>query len=534
MYKKTTDRQILLSEFNCPMGLTLDPNNRWVKKTALIPWNKIEECYAALFPGKNGVVAKPVRMALGALIIQKTLNCSDREVVEQIRENPYLQFFIGLTEYTYTAPFVPSLLVEFRKRLNSTILADINEIIISVSKPDDPQPPSPPTSPTSPRSDSQSDSDSVESVEGVAGANGTESSSQSFSRHEENRGTLILDATCAPQKIAYPQDVRLLNAAREKAEQLIRKLSKVLGQNTPRMYSRKAHQDWLSYARSRKHTRKKLREAKRRQLNYIRRNLRYIDELLQIAQKMQIEQTAQATQAVQSETLLCEKQRRLLETIRTVYAQQLEMYRENKRKVADRIVSLDQPYIRPIVRGKAKAPVEFGVKFDLSVAGGVCRVEHLSFDAYNESSVLVQAVERYREREGHYPSRVLADKIYRNRTNLRYCKEHGIRLSGPALGRPKKDAERDRKQEYLDNTDRIEVERQFSVCKGSFGLGLITTRLAETTFSSILLSIIAMNVDKMAKAILPAHFDEIIFGEVIWIPQGKIRGLFDVFSELAA
>lgn len=189
----------------------------------------------------------------------------------------------------------------------------------------------------------------------------------------------------------------------------------------------------------------------------------------------------------------------------------------------------------PIVRGKAKAPVEFGVKFDLSVAGGVCRVEHLSFDAYNESSVLVQAVERYREREGHYPpSRVLADKIYRNRTNLRYCKEHGIRLSGPALGRPKKDAERDRKQEYPDNTDRIEVERQFSVCKGSFGLGLITTRLAETTFSSILLSIIAMNVDKMAKAILSAHFDEIIFGEVIWIPQGEIRGLFDDFSELAA
>lgn len=532
MYKKTTDRQILLSEFNCPMGLTLDPNNRWVKKAALIPWNKIEECYASLFPGKNGVVAKPVRMALGALIIQKTLNCSDREVIEQIKENPYLQFFIGLTEYTNSAPFVPSLLVEFRKRLNSSILADINEMIISASKPDDPQPPSPPTSPSSSRSDSQSDSERVESVEDDdSGANRTESPSQSSSRDEENKGTLILDATCAPQKIAYPQDVRLLNAAREKAEHLIRKLSKELGENTPRMYSRKAHQDWLSYARSRKHTRKKLREAKRKQLNYIRRNLRYIGELLQTALKAQIEQTAEA---VQPETLLCEKQRRLLETIRTVYAQQLEMYRENKRKVADRIVSLDQPYIRPIVRGKAKAPVEFGVKFDLSVADGVCRVEHMSFDAYNESSVLVQAVERYKEREGHYPSRVLADKIYRTRANLQYCKEHDIRLSGPALGRPKKDAERDRKQEYQDNTDRIEVERQFSVCKGSFGLGLITTRLAETTFSSILLSIIAMNVDKIAKAILSAHFGEILFGEVIWVPQWEIKGLFDDFSKLAA
>ena len=529
MYKKTTDRQMLLSDFNCPMGLTLDPENRWVKKAALIPWNKIEERYAALFPGKNGVVAKPVRMALGALLIQKTLNCSDREVIEQIKENPYLQFFIGLTEYAYSAPFVPSLLVEFRKRLTPALLTDINEMIISASKqgdPSDSQPPVSPASPsssTSPCSEAHSDSDSAESAESAESANSTSSqSSPLHPLHEENNGTLILDATCAPQKIAYPQDVRLLNTAREKAEQLIRKLSKALGLHLPRMYSRKAHQDWLSYARSRKHTRKKLREAKRRQLNYIRRNLRYIDELLQTAQ------------TVQSETLLSEKQRQLLETIRTVYAQQLEMYRENKRKVADRIVSLDQPYIRPIVRGKAKAPVEFGVKFDLSVTDGVCRVERMSFDAYNESSVLIQAVERYKEREGHYPSRVLADKIYRNRTNLQYCKERGIRLSGPALGRPKKDAERDRKQEYQDNTDRIEVERQFSVCKGSFGLGLITTRRAETTLSSVLLSIIALNVDKMAKVILSAHFGAIVFGEDIWVPQRRIRGLFGDFSERAA
>ena len=523
MYKKTTDRQILLSEFNCPMGLTLDSDNRWVKKAALIPWNKIEERYAKLFPGKNGVVAKPVRMALGALLIQKTLNCSDREVVEQIRENPYLQFFIGLTEYTYTAPFVPSLLVEFRKRLNSTILADINEMIISASKPDEPQPPSPPTQPSPPSSESDSDSDSVS-----INVSAADSSRNEGNEDTANEGTLILDATCAPQKIAYPQDVRLLNTAREKAEHLVRKLYKALGQNTPRMYPRKAHKDWLSYARSRRHTRKKLREAKRRQLNYIRRNLRYIDELFQSVQTVQSEQT------VRAETLLSEKQLQMLETIRTVYAQQLEMYKENKRKVADRIVSLEQPYIRPIVRGKAKAPVEFGVKFDLSVTNGFCRVEYMSFNAYNESSVLVQAVERYKEREGHYPVRILADKIYRNRANLQYCKERGIRLSGPALGRPRKDAERDRKQEYKDNTDRIEVERQFSVCKGSFVLGLITTRLAETTFSSVLLSIIAMNIDKMAKAILSANFGLVVFREVIWVPQKEFRGLFGDFSLLAA
>ena len=106
-----------------------------------------------------------------------------------------------------------------------------------------------------------------------------------------------------------------------------------------------------------------------------------------------------------------------------------------------RIVSISQPYIRPIVRGKAVAPVEFGAKMDLSLdEKGMARIEKMSFDAYNESDVLIAAAERYFERTGHYPERILADKIYRNRNNLAYCREHRIRLSGPSLGRPKKNA----------------------------------------------------------------------------------------------
>lgn len=102
-------------------------------------------------------------------------------------------------------------------------------------------------------------------------------------------------------------------------------------------------------------------------------------------------------------------------------------------------MSISQPYIRPIVMGKAAAPVEFGAKLDLSIdEKGMARLERLSFDAYNESDVLIDAIERYKERTGHYPQRVLADKIYRNRENLSFCRQHGIRLSGPALGRPVK------------------------------------------------------------------------------------------------
>lgn len=113
------------------------------------------------------------------------------------------------------------------------------------------------------------------------------------------------------------------------------------------------------------------------------------------------------------------------------------MYDNHVHSVPDRIVSISQPYIRPIVRGKATAPAEFGAKLDLSLdEDGRARIEKLSFDAYNESDVLITAVQRYFGRNGHYPERVLADKIYRNRANLGFCKDRGIRISGSSLGRP--------------------------------------------------------------------------------------------------
>lgn len=139
------------------------------------------------------------------------------------------------------------------------------------------------------------------------------------------------------------------------------------------------------------------------------------------------------------------------------------MYGQQTHSVEDRIVSLSRPFIRPIVRGKAGKPVESGAKLDISVLDGWTRLEVLSFDAYNEALNLKDMAERYKTRTGRYPSRILADKIYRSRNNLAFCKLHHIRLSGPALGRPKKDKICDKKQDYCDECERVEVERRFSL-----------------------------------------------------------------------
>ena len=186
-------------------------------------------------------------------------------------------------------------------------------------------------------------------------------------------------------------------------------------------------------------------------------------------------------------------------TIQTIYTQQKEMHDNHTHSVKDRIVSLSQPWLRPIVRGKAKAKVEFGVKLDISVCDGWTRLERHSFDAYNESTGLQDMIERYKERTGYYPERVLADKIYRNRDNLKYCKQHNIRLSGPALGRPKKDAEIDKKQNYMDECERVEVERKFSLAKRKCGMGMIVTRLKETTCHSIAMSVLLLNLRRIEK-----------------------------------
>ena len=168
----------------------------------------------------------------------------------------------------------------------------------------------------------------------------------------------------------------------------------------------------------------KIRRKLRYQLNCIHRNLRNIDKYL----------NAYGDDGLRT----VEKAR--LRDIRTFYAQQKEMLDKHTHTVKDRIVSLSQPWVRPIVRGKAKTPTEFGAKISISVVDGYTFIDRISFDAYNEAEgkEFERVVEEYRRRFGCYPQRILADKLYRSWPNRNFCKQHGIRMSGSRLGRPGK------------------------------------------------------------------------------------------------
>ena len=449
--------QISLADFKQPVGMNLKEDNRWVKKAQTIPWLEIEHRYAALFTNRKGNVAKPLRLALGACIIQAEYGYSDEETALQIQENPYLQYFCGYPGYDdEKLPFDPSLMVYFRKRLTPEVLGEINEMILRDAKA---------------RQSKEIKSEDHDDSDHDSGQDG-------------NSGTMIVDATCAPSNIRYPQDVSLLNEARENAEKLLDVLHDPTDGKKPRTYRKRARKDYLKYTRCRKHTAKMTRKAIGKQLAYLRRDLDAIDGKLSLGKS------------------LTTRQMERLDTICTIYEQPQYMYDNHTHSVPDRIVSVSQPFVRPIVRGKAGKPVEFGAKLDISVVDGWTRLECCSFDAYNEAGNLQAMVERFRAREGHYPSRILADKIYRNRENLSYCKERGIRLSGPALGRPRKGDIRDKAQDYLDECKRVEVERRFSLAKRKCGMGLVTAKLQETAAHVIAMSVLVLNLRKIQYALL--------------------------------
>ena len=423
----------------------------------MIPWDEIEKNYADLFNDKIGNVAKPARMALGSLIIKERGGHSDEETVEQIKENPYLQFFIGLEEFTTKAPFDPSLMTHFRKRFSLEALKAINEKICQIERKDnDDEPP----------------------AQGPA-ETGEQSSKQ---EKPKNKGKLILDATCAPADIRYPSDLSLLNEAREKTEETIDTLYNPLRGSIkkPRTYRVKARKQYLLVAKTRRPNSKQIRKAIGQQLRYLRRNLTSIQKLEELHRVSPLNR----------------RQQQNLATIKELYRQQKYMYEHRTHRIENRIVSISQPHIRPIVRGKIKAPTEFGAKISISLINGYALLDRLEWDNFNEGTTLIPSVEQYKMIHGCYPKSVHVDAIYRNRENIRYCTARGIRLSGPRLGRPPKEIPPAVKRlERQDARVRNAVEGKFGEGKRRYGLGRVMARLQETSETVIALQFLVMNLE---------------------------------------
>ncbi|GAB1398965.1 hypothetical protein MASR1M66_04170 [Aminivibrio sp.] len=494
-----------------PFEFTPDANNRWVRLASLIPWEELEllSDYRSHF-GSTGNPALPFRVAFGALLVQTRLNLTDEETVEQIRENPYIQHFLGFEGYaSVKKPFDPSMMVHFRKRLDAKTLKAIDLRIferrreleeagkreISEVTEEDPSPDemsggsASPADGTPPASPPASPASSVLPSAGKKGPSEKHLSEETG--EEELNGTLILDATCAPADITYPTDLKLLMATREGLEKLIDDIWKRVGkpgEMKPRTYRKNASRHGTGASKQRKLGGKKLRKTLKRQLSFVARNLRIIGTLL--------------SSTTLGETLLSERQRKALTTAEEVHRQQKHMLDTKTHRADGRIVSFSQPHIRPIVRGKAGARVEFGAKLLVAIEEGHAFIVHSSWENFNESTLFVEACEQYYERNGCWPRIICADMIFRTCANHAWCNEKGIRLSGPRLGRPPKDEKKlaeIRRYEREDSGKRNEVEGKFGEGKRKYGLDLIRGKLPETSESMMALQFIIMNLWRMLR-----------------------------------
>lgn len=523
MYISSDADQITIEDFFMPFGGKLLKTNRWVKLASIMPWEHIEQIYMASFQSERGRPAISSRIAFGSIFIKENDNLTDEGTVAAIAENPYMQYFLGLTAFQAEPLFDPSMMVHFRKRFPVEEVAKINEYICTGVWPDQQR--------NVDRNDAQEESQQDENPDNnqePPAVKGQEQSSKSGKRdkntskkklkrekkQKKNRGKLIMDATVAPADIKYPTDIDLLNKSREHLETAVDILWKEVphkGHKLP--YSpKKARKSYLSLAKSKKWTEAKCRTAIGDQLRCIQQATKRLEEL---------------------EVLVPDYEKRFpawlhrrLEVIPLVYAQQKGMYDNHTHTCEDRIVSLEQPHVRPIQRGKRPNPTEFGQKLHLSVVDGFTYLEQTCWSNFNEGCDLAAVVADYYRKFGCYPEAVLADKIYQTRANRAFCKETGIRLTGPALGRPKA-GEADRKQKrqmYKDACDRNAVEGRNGNAKRRFGLDLIAAKLDETAKTEAALILTAMNAaHRLARWLLRFFADNpfLQFLQFLWLPAGN-------------
>jgi hypothetical protein len=442
--------QLVLEGFESPFDKRLNPENRWVVLANLIPWDEICNIYLKAVPKKEtGRPGLNPRIVLGSIIIKHLCDIDDRETVDQITENIYMQYFLGYSSFSDSPPFDASLFVEFRKNLGLDVINAINEKIITLK--------------TQLQENNKSKSDNSES---------------NSNNQNDNRGTVIMDATACPQDIAYPTDLNLLNDSREKSEYLIDILyDKELHKKKPRTYREEARKIYLKTAQRKSKTGIIIRKGVGQQLRYLKRNISHINALLDAYTGIPLQK----------------KELKYWYVIQELYRQQLLMFETQTKSVSDRIVSIHQPHVRPIVRGKSQAKVEFGAKIHCSMIDGITFLDELNWDAFNEGSNLMEYVEKFKTRFGCYPKELLVDKIYSTRENRKNLKEKGIRLVGKPLGRPSLAA-----QIVLSPGERNPIEGKFGQAKTGYGLDRIKARLQNTSESWIASIFLVLNLVKLA------------------------------------
>jgi len=258
-----------------PFGGKLDDNNRWLIIADLIPWTELENKYSQLF-SYTGRPACDAHLVIGLLLLKHLTGTSDRDIVQTARENPYMQAFCGIDNFNTGKQIHSSTLTNVRKRLGRKLFKELEDLTYKhlIQKK-------------------------------IIKAKG-----------------LLVDATVFPENIRYPTDAGLLNEARQ---WLVKKITSIGGKigRKHRTYCRKARQEYLLFNKRKRKTNKDVRHIVKSMLQYVRRNVRQLEETLTLAVEKGIVIHKQVTDR--------------LTVIKTLLQQQWRMHREKVNRIDDRI-----------------------------------------------------------------------------------------------------------------------------------------------------------------------------------------------------
>lgn len=424
----------------------LPKTNRWVQMGDALPWEQFEKVYKQrLNNAKVGASNIPARTVIAALIIKHKLNLSDEETILTIQENPYMQYMCGLTEYCDKPVFDSSLFVTIRKRIS---VDDINALTLELVK------------------KSRKDADNTNNDD--TNNNGTNNNDSDSLNAATQPTDIKVDATCADAEVRYPTDIDLIEDGSKYIDRMIDKVCGIKKMRKPAGVERNRVRGIYLNVIKRKHkSRKLLKDSITQMLALLYRDILTLINLIGVDD---------ATYARFNRT-----QKRTIQAVIDMYHQQVSMLKNGTHTCENRIISIHQPHLRPIVRGKAKAKVEFGAKIGVSIVSGYSFIDHHSWKAYNEASDLKLHIEKFKERFGEAPKRFFGDKIYLNRDNRQTLKGLNIEAMGRPLGRPPKNpSEEQIERERIGIALRNEAEAQFGTGKRVYRANNIRAKLPDT------------------------------------------------------
>jgi IS5 family transposase len=446
-----TKNEVLFKEL-IPFGGELDENNRWIRLSDLVPWDRLECAYKQHFSVQKFRVLKNSRLILGLMIGRVFEGKSDRGIVELFHENVYFQYFCGLDHFEPGGKkkiIHPSLLSKRRAQLGGPFMSKFEDEVIQVLR-----------------------------EKGLITAD-----------------KVILDATVFPSNITYPNDVKLLNTVRDWTCQTILKLKNGINlRQKIRTYREKAQGVYLNFQKTKKKTAVFIQKSRNQMLRFLKRNLTQLSEVVQA-----VESQVEAGRKLAGLSL--NKIKSQMETGLQIYEQQLQMARTRGRRITNRVVSFCQPEVRPIVRGKEGKNVEFGPKAHVSLVDGFAILEHCQFEAFNEGVRLEESLQKHKSRFGKLPKVVIADQIYANRYNRDLLQasqiEHGFKrigrpptLSPEAIAEQKKQSRLRRKRQGQRNA----IEATFGHLKSRFDLDKIRFTVKDGAQFQIRLGLIGWNL----------------------------------------